>query len=259
MIVIVVGMHCSGTSTVAGLLHRHGVIMSEDELLVPAPIDEAPSSLFENPRFRILNDRIAERQGYVVQSWNPEIPPCRPGAITRLRMRRLIRNYEERHPVWGFKDPRSCLTLDAWLREIERVAALEDTRIVHTVRDPDAVARSMVNRHRISIATALRLWKVYNERAMRTIDAWLLPSHYLSYEDLRDHSERTTAAMLRFAGVPEHAGAFGEATGSFSGNGAQTSPKGPDGADLSDAVMEMKSRILRRVRESRRSAERDRD
>ena len=259
MIIVVVGMHCSGTSTVAGLLHRHGVVMGEDELLFSSQIQGTPSTLFENPRFRILNDRIAERQGYVVESWNPEIPPCRPGAITRLRMRRLIRNCEERHRVWGFEDPRSCLTLDAWLREIERVAALEETKIVYTVRDPDAVAHSMMTRNGIDIATALRLWKAYNERAMKTIDAWLLPSHYLSYEDLRDRPERTTTALRRFVGVPEPAGGVGEAVDSASGGVVLGSPTEEDGVDLAEAVMEMKSQILRRVRESWRGTERDGD
>jgi hypothetical protein len=259
MIVIIVGMHCSGTAAVAGVLHRHGVYMGEDDLLVPAQIHETSSSFFENSRFRILNDRIAERQGYVVESWNPEIPPCRPGAITRLRMRRLIRNYEERHRLWGFEDPRSCLTLDAWLREIERVTALEDTKVVCTVRDPDAVAHSMVARYRIDIATALRLWKVYNERAMKTIDSWLFPCHYLSYEDLRDRPERTTAALLRFAGVSERAGAFGEAVGSASGPAALAPRTDGGSAALSEAVMEMKFQIRRRVGESRRSTERDGD
>jgi hypothetical protein len=259
MIVIIVGMHCSGTSAVAGLLHRHGVVMVDDDLLVSAPVDGTAPPLFENPRFRILNDRIAERQGYVVESWNPEIPPCRPGAITRLRMRRLIRNYEERHRVWGFEDPRSCLTLDAWLREIERVAALEGTRIVYTVRDPDAVAHSMVTRNRVDIPTALRLWKVYNERAMKTIDAWLVPCHYLLYEDLRDRPERTTAALLRFAGVPDRAGAFGDAKDTASSPASVAPGTDGGGLTLSEAVMEIKSQILRRVRRSQRDTEPDGD
>jgi hypothetical protein len=251
MIFVVVGMHCSGASTVAGLLHRHGVVMGEDDLFSPAQRSDTPSGLFENPRFRILNDRIAERQGYVVRSWNPEIPSCRPGAITRLRMRRLIRNYEDRHSVWGFKDPRTCLTLDSWLREIERVGALEDTKIVYTVRDPDAVARSLVNRNRIDVPTALRLWKTYNERAIASIDAWPLPTHDLTYEDLCDHPERTTAVLLRFAGVPKRGNGLREAAVSESDGGANARPDYRDSISLSDAVTEIKTQILRRVRESR--------
>jgi len=248
MIIIIVGMHCSGMSPVAGLLHRHGAVMGEDDLFPRAQLHETPSSLFENSRFRILNDRIAERQGYVVRSWQPEIPVCRPGPITRLRMRRLIRNYDERYPVWGFKDPRSCLTLDSWLREIENTAALGETKIVYTVRDPDAVARSMASRNHVDVATALWLWKAYNERAMASIDAWLLPTHYLSYEDFCDHPERTTAALLRFAGVSEPGNAVEAAATSLGGGDADAPATG--GEALSEAVMEIKTRILRRVRES---------
>jgi hypothetical protein len=114
-----------------------------------------------------------------------------------------------------------------------------------------------VARNLVDISTALRLWKVYNERAMKTIDAWLLPCHYLSHEDLRDRSEHTTAALLRFAGVPEGGGAFGDARVSVSGRAALALKADAEGAELSEAVTEMKSRILRRVRESRRSTERD--
>jgi len=257
VIVIVVGMHCSGTSKVAGLLHRHGVVMGEDELLVPAQDPESPAGLFENPRFRILNDRMAERQGYVIHSWKTEIPMCRPGAITRLRMRRLIRNYSDRHRVWGFKDPRSCLTLDAWLREIERVAALDDTKIVYAVRDPEAVVRAFVKRADVDDSTALRLWKIYNERAMSVLDAWSLPTHYLSYEDLRGETEATTAALLRFVGVSESELADPDRA-RLAVSGAGRAPA-PERDALSESVSEIKSRILRRVRESRRSAARDRD
>jgi hypothetical protein len=105
----------------------------------------------------------------------------------------------------------------------------------------------------------LRLWKVYNERAMKTIDSWLFPCHYLSYEDLRDRPERTTAALLRFAGVSERAGAFGEAVGSASGPAALAPRTDGGSAALSEAVMEMKFQIRRRVGESRRSTERDGD
>jgi hypothetical protein len=226
------------------------------EDLPPFAVGEgAGPGRFENPRFRILNDRIAERQGYVFASWKSEIPVCRPGAITRLRMRRLIRSFDERHDLWGFKDPRCCITLDAWLREIERVGCLEETRIIYTVRDPDAVVSAMTRRAGIDPATALRLWKSYNERAMSTIDAWQPATHYVSYDDLAEHGERATAALLRFVGR-------------FPANGrelalyfadASAPSAAHEGEALAKAVTEMKSRMSRRVRESMRSAAREAD
>ena len=253
MIVIVVGTHCSGGSAVAALLQRHGVAMGFDDLPPPAAATGGGDAGFENPRFRILNDRIAERQGYVIASWKPEIPVFRPGAITRLRMRRLIRSFDERHSVWGFNDPRCCITLDAWLREIERIDRLEETRIVYTVRDPDAAVGAMTGRTGIDSATALRLWKSYNERAMSTIDAWQPATHYVSYEDLENQTDRATTALLRFvgrfpAGVPAAAPAIAAPSESVTR---------AEGEALAKAVTEMKSRIWRRVRESMRSEARE--
>jgi len=253
VIVIVVGMHCSGGSVVASLLQRHGVVMGFDDL--PAAPD--PTGLgagrFENPRFRILNDRIAERQGYVFASFKPEIPVCRAGAITRLRMRRLIRSFDERHPVWGWKDARSCITLEAWLRELERIGRLEHTRIVYTVRDPDAVVRSLIDRTSVDPATALRLWKRYNERAMNTIDAWQPATHYVSYEDLEEHGDRASAALLRFVGCDADGGSAAVPTvAGFSGAATPVETEA-----LEKAVSEMKARMSRRVRDSMRSAARE--
>jgi len=253
LIVIVVGTHCSGGSAVAALLQRHGVAMGFDDLPLSTGVAGDRDASFENPRFRILNDRIAERQGYVIASWKPEIPVFRPGAITRLRMRRLIRSFDERHSVWGFKDPRCCITLDAWLREIERIDRLGETRIIYTVRDPDAAVRAMTWRTGIDSATALRLWKSYNERALSTIDAWQPATHYVSYEDLEDHADRATTALLRFIGLfpndgPGAALAFAEPSGSVISSESEA---------LAKAVTEMKSRMSRRVRESLRSAARE--
>lgn len=249
MIVIVVGMHCSGTSNVAALLHRQGVVMGEDDLLLPAHTAAASVGHLGSPRFRILNDRMAERQGYRVLSWSPDIPICRPSAITRLRMRRIIRNCQDRYAAWGFEDPRTCLTLDAWLREIERIGSLDDTRIIHTVREPDAVVRAMIGRAPIDAATALRLWKTYNERAMFAIDAWQVPTHFVGFEDVRDRPERAVEALRRFIGLPD------ESTASESFPRVAVRTRAADRDALRDAVSRMKTRIWRRVAESQRSAE----
>jgi hypothetical protein len=246
VIVVVVGMHCSGTANVAALLHRRGVVMGEDELLLPGDAAGTSVGHLENPRFRMLNDRMAERRGYRVLSWSPDIPVCRPGAITRLRMRRLIRSCQDRHPAWGFEDPRSCLTLDAWLREIERSGVLAETRIIHTVREPEAVVRAMTGRAPIDAATALRLWKTYNERAMFAIDAWQVPTHFIGFEDVRDRPERTVRSLLRFIGLPDPEDVRDSDGGTRTG--------GRDA--LRDSVSKMRTRMWLRVEESQRSADR---
>ena len=62
---------------------------------------------------------------------------------------------------WGFKDPRTLLTLPFW-RE-----ALGDARLVGTFRHPARVARSLVSRDpSMPFDAALDLWLAYNRRLL---------------------------------------------------------------------------------------------
>jgi len=253
MIVVVVGMHRSGTSTVAGLLHAGGVCMGEEAVMWPRPSPENPRGFFENHRFRVLNDRIAARCGYRVKSWDPEVPPLRPGALQRRAMLRLVRRYAARYAHWGFKDPRTCLTLDAWLAACERAGRLAEVRVVLVARDARTVARSLVRRDGTDASSALRLWRVYNERALAAIDAWDVPAHALRYEDLCREPEACAAALFRFLGrreLPEAAAAF------VAPQLDRSSRAGPSGAAAPDevappALRETADRIAGRVRASR--------
>ena len=62
--------------------------------------------------------------------------------------------------VWGFKDPRTLITLPFWL------AALRQPLLVATFRHPVPVARSLEARNGTSIDAGLALWSVYNERLL---------------------------------------------------------------------------------------------
>ncbi len=249
--IIVVGMHRSGTSTVAGLLHQGGVCMGEDRALLPAPSDENPHGFFENHRFRLLNDRIAERRGYRIKSWQPQIPPCRPRLLTRRRMRRLLREYQDRYPFWGFKDPRTCLTLGAWLEEIQRVAGPDAARVVFCARSPGAVAHSLARRDGLDVPTALRLWTLYNERALAALDAWGPPAHYLSYEELCRRPAASATALFRFAGVRPEAAASGEFVDAALDRSSRGAPAVSAADALDEAVRETTRRIECRVRACR--------
>jgi hypothetical protein len=61
-------------------------------------------------------------------------------------------------PVWGFKDPRTLLTLEGW-REL-----VPDLRPVGIFRHPLRVAQSLHTRDGMRLETGLRLWRYYNER-----------------------------------------------------------------------------------------------
>jgi len=123
MIVIVTGMHRSGTSALAGLLHSNGIIMGDDQDFVfdddphylKITREENPKGFYENSRFRSLNDLILSQNGYHVHRFSPYIPDnIVVSEQANDVMNQLLAEYSYRYPVWGFKDPRTCLTIDLW-------------------------------------------------------------------------------------------------------------------------------------------------
>jgi hypothetical protein len=58
--------------------------------------------------------------------------------------------------TWGFKDPRSLVTLNFWIEILKR------PKFVGTFRNPYLVADSLLKRNNMSIEESLLLWKIYN-------------------------------------------------------------------------------------------------
>ena len=67
-------------------------------------------------------------------------------------------NSKDTRPLWGWKDPRTTLTIDKYYNH------LEDPIIVGLFRKPELVAKSMAKRGDISEVEALILAKAYNKK-----------------------------------------------------------------------------------------------
>ncbi len=140
--VCVLGMHRSGTSLVAGLLRHLGIDLGpEDEFLPPDSNNQ--SGYFELAELVHLNDEILAHYG---GSWS-EIPALPRGwegsdelAQIRDRARRLLIRRFGSSPQWGWKDPRTSITLPFW----QQLAP--GLRYVICVRNPVDVAHSLRSR-----------------------------------------------------------------------------------------------------------------
>jgi hypothetical protein len=184
-IFIVVGMHRSGTSLLAGLLHHAGVSMGSPRTFRPRPNPENPLGFFENVRFRRLNDRVLASSGYSVKSWDPKVPTITASPWQRAAMRRLLRRQARRHGRWGWKDPRQPLTCSVWARELDQLGFGPRTRLLLVFRDPRAVANSLISRGNVpTVAEGLVLWRVYNERALDVAEGWNLAVRAVSFETM---------------------------------------------------------------------------
>lgn len=147
MIVIVGGMHRSGTSALAGMLHSNGIVMGRDTDFFPPPMRENPKGFFENKRFRKVNDTLLRDNNYRVKSFSPVVPVIKNGTLViRTQMENLITEYSRSFDAWGWKDPRTCLTMEVWLAMLREMDKLKDLRVVVIHRKPEQVARSMLAR-----------------------------------------------------------------------------------------------------------------
>jgi len=151
--IVVLGMHRSGTSTVAGTLGQAGVHLGET---LDSPINLNPRGLHEPPALIFMHEDLLRHNG---GSWDAP-----PREIRWARLHKAVRDLfiESRsgQPIWGFKEPRTLLVLEGWLE------ALPDLRAVGVFRHPSAVARSLAGRNGFNIGKGLALWLPYNRRLL---------------------------------------------------------------------------------------------
>ena len=145
MIVIIVGMHRSGTSALAGMLHMNGVVMGEYNTFYPDPSPENPKGFYENFMFRKINDMLLKTRGYKVKSFSLDISQTQylPNVRIKKRMKKVITSYNEKYEVWGFKDPRTCLTIGTWFEVFDNS---DNVKVINIVRDVNEIAVSMIKR-----------------------------------------------------------------------------------------------------------------
>ena len=151
MIVLVLGMHRSGTSLVAGLLQGMGINMG-DELITADRFN--PYGYYEDTDFFHLNREILRAAG---GNW-AEPPGAREilavGRWFGPEMSNLVDYKRTRaRGDWGWKDPRTCLTAELWLAHLQG----DEVRLVHVDRDPDAVVGSLMRRQAVAIEQ-VRQW-----------------------------------------------------------------------------------------------------
>lgn len=190
----IAGMHRSGTSMIASLLHTCGLDLGpKKDFLPPAPNN--PEGFWESRSFLRLNDAILKELG---GSWDR--PPLdvagsvSAGLSLRIQKqaRKLIECFQGREP-WGWKDPRNCLTLPLW-REL-----LPEMKVLVCVRNPLAVAESLWLRNGIPHADSFSLWLTYNRRVLNAAPSECrLITHCESY---LHHPRAELCRVLRWAGL----------------------------------------------------------
>jgi hypothetical protein len=154
--VVVLGMHRSGTSAVAGALHAAGLSSGGDGRLVGARHDN-PAGFAERTDVVGLDERLLSSLGW---TWDtPDTEPARePPARDELVLegRAMVSAALDGHEPWAIKDPRMSLLLPWW-----RQVLLDRFVAVVVVREPGEVAWSLALRDGFPSGLGLALWGTY--------------------------------------------------------------------------------------------------
>jgi len=191
--VVIVGMHRSGTSMVAKLLQQAGLHLGDESVLMP-PAEENSEGFYEHLGFVSLNDEVLNAAG---AGWDCPPPPGVDwtGATFdafRGEARSLAAPLATAG-AWGWKDPRTSLTLPFW------ESAIGPLRTVVVVRNPLEVVTSLHRRNGFSPALGLTLWRTYMERILADTSAeHRMVTHYDAYFL---HPEQEIARVLDFSGL----------------------------------------------------------
>lgn len=159
-IIVVIGMHRSGTSTVMNALACLGVSLGDN--LLPPGVDN-PKGFFED---KSVNDLNIEMLDAIGQTWF-SLSLVRNEDIERLislgyleKAITLLSDKTKTTPVFGFKDPRVSKLLKFWKLVFARMNS--DVQYVLCLRHPLSVANSLLTRNKSPIQKGYLLWLSYN-------------------------------------------------------------------------------------------------
>ena len=163
-LILVTGMHRSGTSVLTRVLHLLGAGLGDDLLPAEAGINER--GFWEHKHLLSINERLLEALEHtwydfrpLPENWlkNPFIETLHAEATDFLRQE--LGNA----PLAAIKDPRLCLLLPFWESAASNAGFIP--KVVLATRDPSEVAGSLCRRDPLVFQAALMLWLEYSLQA----------------------------------------------------------------------------------------------
>ncbi len=203
MIILVVGMHRSGTSLVARGLHAMGANLGERVDTEPHPAN--PRGHWEHADVWRAQERLLIRFGREWHSSPGPLPsrwmewPDTQETIDRFTA--IARAEVATHGHWLVKDPRSSLLIPLWKAVAERVGAT--LRILRIFRDAEEVAASLADRNGMPRDFAVRIWADHQRSIDR--DAAGLASRTFRHDFILRDPRAAFSEMGDFCGLPDAA------------------------------------------------------
>ena len=179
-LILVAGMHRSGTSAFTGALTLAGAALPAD----PMPANSANErGFFESMPFMQLHDEILESASTDWRDWRAFPGNWHIGSAAASFRERAIELIEQQYgsaPLVAIKDPRICRFMPFWIDAARQGGFLP--RVVVPFRAPYEVAQSLATRDEMTVVEGLMLWLRHVLDAER--DSRGLPRAFVSMENL---------------------------------------------------------------------------
>lgn len=203
--VLVLGMHRSGTSAVAGALAHTGIAFGDSFIELQGDVNE--KGFWEHAELVAINEALLQELGGAwydpftlaarfEQGW-------RPSAALFTRMCSFLRDPEFADaPLCGLKDPRLSILLPCWQQAITEVGDQACYLLMN--RDLDQVARSLQKRDQMNPLLGGLLWGEYTLSAEAYTRGQ--PRCWLDYEVMLADPTRALAQIQQQLALPAVSG-----------------------------------------------------
>lgn len=184
---VVLGMHRSGTSSVAGTLTLLGAA-APTTLMAPAA--DNPRGFWESSVVMGLNDALLAEAGGTWSDWRRLARPPAPDSVGDRILDTLNGEFGEATTI-VLKDPRICRLFGPWHSALAQAGYR--TLIVSPLRPPSEVAASLQARNPLSRDHALRLWLRHVLEAEAASRG--LPRHFMAWSSFMTDWRAQVALM----------------------------------------------------------------
>jgi len=174
---LIIGMHRSGTSAVAGLVHQMGAYVGPDYAM-DRVTDGNPRGHWERIDVRKANMTVLSSLGhdwYRLEGFHLARVSEDVRAAFEAQARTVLEELETHRP-WVIKDPRLCILLPLWER------LLQSPLCIFIYRHPVEVAFSLQTRNGFPLGFGVALWEYYNLHALKNVARF--PTLFVSHADM---------------------------------------------------------------------------
>ena len=197
IVILVAGMHRSGTSALTRVLNIAGCDLPETLM---RPRRDNVAGFWESRLIMNLNEEILASAGSFEQDWRPFDRNWYSSSAAgefRERAKGLLQDEFGSSRLFVLKDPRICRLMRFWIEVVRALGARP--LVVSPVRNPLDVAASLQVRNDIDPAVGLLIWlrHVLDAEA----DSRRLKRAYLRYEQLLWNAQTVVATIGRELGV----------------------------------------------------------